>query len=133
MRGVPGYLAGLDKVFVVTSLIGCLAWLLEYTRNAGWRNAMGRTLLTKTSLLAGLLLLSAVSFFVRLAGTWLLLFTWAGVLMLGAIGPVMIWRMLVFGRLSHGVRYCPNGHRNLLIARYCSVCGAAMQAGPPAD
>ena len=128
---MPGYLITLDKIFVLTSLAGCLAWIWEYTADRGWRNQMGRTLLVKTSLLSGLLALTAINFFAHPAGSWLLLVTWTGVVLLGLIGPAMFWRMIVFRRVRKAVRwrFCRNGHPVSLSARFCPVCGLPVQPG----
>lgn len=132
MAGMPGILVVLDKIFVLTSLAGCVAWILEYTVNRGWRNSMGRTLLAKTSLLAGLLALSAVTFFVRPDRFWLLIIDWAGVGMLGLIGPVMAWRMLVFRRVRKAARWrqCRNGHQVTVTALFCPTCGVPVPPLP---
>lgn len=127
---MPEGLLWLDRIFVLTSLAGCLAWIAEYTVNRGWRNSMGRTLLAKTTLLALLLLLSAMSLWFNLSRGTSIAVTWFGVLLLGLIGPVMAWRMVVFHRVSRAVRFCPNEHRVPLTARYCPACGARVA---PAD
>lgn len=135
MRAViPGVLVLLDKVFVLTSLASCLAWIVEYTLNRGWRNSLGRTLLTKTALLAGLLGLSALSAFFHLNRTTSLWVAWVAVVMLGLIGPVMLWRMWVFRRLQHASRRCPNGHPVTPLARFCPRCGVRIpEPGSRAD
>lgn len=127
MSTVPAALVILDKVFVLTSLAGCLAWIAEYTRSRGWRNEIGRTLLVKTSLLAALLALSALNLYFHLNRQDSLAIAWAGVLLLGAIGPVMAWRLLVFRRAARGVRLCPNGHAVAsAAARFCPQCGVPV-------
>lgn len=129
MIQIPGVLIVLDKIFVLTSLGGCLSWIGEYTWNSGWRNVIGRTLLAKTSLLAGLLALTAVSLFLPLDAPWRLALSWAGVILLGLIGPVMVWRLLVFRKVSKAVQACPNGHR-ISAARYCPQCGVLIPPPP---
>lgn len=133
MNVPPEALVLLDKVFVLTSLAGCLAWIWEYTRGQGWRNEVGRTLLAKTSLLAALLALSALSLYLHLPWFWQLVLGWSGVVLLGAIGPVMIWRLLVFRRIGRSVLSCPAGHQVSLAARYCPDCGLRVIPGSAPD
>ena len=121
---VPAALIWLDRVFVLTSLASCLAWITEYTVHRGWRNSMGRTLLVKTCLLAALLALSAVSVWFHLTRSNSLVIAWISVVLLGAIGPVMLWRMLVFRRIIRFRRDCPNGHPVPPAALFCPDCGA---------
>lgn len=127
----PHILILLDRVAVLIALAGCLAWIWEYTVNQGWRNPMGRTLLSKTSLLTGLLALSAVSLLISLSRLWQEVFAWAGLAMLAMIGPVMAWRMIVFRRVSRATRMCPNGHAISLTAAFCPVCGAVAGRTAP--
>lgn len=129
--GAPFWLVWLDRVFVLTSLASCLAWIAEYSVNRGWRNSMGRTLLAKTSLLAALLALSGISLWFGLNRDDSITLAWVGVILLGAIGPVMLWRMVVFRRIARVRRFCPAGHQVPLAARFCPGCGLPASEPSP--
>lgn len=132
--GFPPVLLWLDRVFVLTSMLGCAAWIVEYSVNRGWRNSMGRTLLTKTSLLTALLALSALSSWFGLNRNTSLAIAWIGMALLGAIGPVMVWRIVVFHRIGQASRHCPAGHRVSFTALFCPECGTRLPPpAPPAD
>jgi threonine/homoserine/homoserine lactone efflux protein len=118
----------LSKVFLGTSLAGMIAWVIDYSLQHGWSNPLGRTLLVKTVILLALLGLSALSLYFSLN---FLVLEWAQVILLGFIGPVMVWRMVAFRRVSQATRRCPNGHTVSLLARFCPACGAAVPGAGP--
>ena len=53
----PGYLLVLDKVFVITSFLASLAWVVQYSREGGWSNPLGHTILLKSSIICALCLI----------------------------------------------------------------------------
>jgi hypothetical protein len=130
----PSLLLLLDKVFICTSLAGSLAWIADYSRRKWWRNPVGRTLMAKTVIIAALLSLSALQLFFNLNRYDSIAVAWLGVALLGLIGPVMVWRMAVFHRVSRPAARCANGHPLPMLARYCPQCGvAAPEAERRAD
>jgi hypothetical protein len=113
----------LSRIFLSTSLAGCLAWVVDYTRQRGWHNVAGQNLLTKTTILALLLLIGLLTSLFRFSHDVEVVLSWAYVVLLAAIGPVMVWRMWVFHRLGSVTAKCPAGHVVPVSARYCHVCG----------
>jgi hypothetical protein len=118
------------RVFETTSLLGSLAWITDYTRQRGWHNVAGRNLLTKTVIIASLLLLGLLLSLFRFNPLIEEILYWLYVALLAAIGPVMVWRMVVFHRLGGATRKCPAGHVVPVTDKYCHVCGQLI---PPQD
>lgn len=91
----------LFKIVLISGILSIVTWIAVYTRLAKWwRNAIGRTLVAKSLLLAGLLIPSALSLFFHLNRLTSHLAAWADVTLIGAITPVMIWRTAVWLRES---------------------------------
>jgi len=116
------------KIFLCTSLSGLAFWIVDYSLHRGWSNALGRTLLVKSFLLLGLLGLSALSVFLNLNRNTSIAVAWLQVALLALIGPVMVWRSLVFRRVARATRRCPNGHVVSALAIYCPRCGEPISA-----
>jgi hypothetical protein len=116
-----------SKIFLGTALAGMIAWVVDYSLQHGWQNPLGRTLLVKTVILLALLGLSALSLYFNLN---LLVLEWVQVILLGLVGPVMVWRMVAFRRVSSATLRCPNGHVVSMLARFCPVCGARVPEVP---
>lgn len=72
-------------------------WL---TKGGAWRNPVGLTLIIKSLIIAGMFILAASSLFFRLSRLGILIATWADVALIGAVGPVMLWRTLVWLRMA---------------------------------
>lgn len=93
------------KIGVIAGFISLVSWIVVYSLLADWRhNAIGRTLVAKTALIAMLLIPFSLSLFFRLNRLDSRATAWADVVLIGAITPVMLWRIAVWLRLSHGER-----------------------------
>ena len=95
-----------DQVIVLLFKVGCIAgfislvgWVIIYTRLARWwKNPIGRTLVVKTLLIAGLLVPTTMSLFFNFNRLTSHIAAWVDVVLIGAIAPVMIWRSIVWLR-----------------------------------
>lgn len=122
------------RVFLCTSLAGCVSWIADYSRaNYWWRNPVGMNLVIKTSIIALLLVVSLVSSFMRGDVAVQEIVMWAYLVLLGLIGPVMVWRMVIFQRISGAITECPAGHLVTRAATFCPKCGLRVGGGPAAD
>jgi hypothetical protein len=120
------------RIFLCTSLAATLAWIADYSRDRWWRNIIGRNLATKTVIIALLLLVSLLSAFFRLTPGFIYWLRWADIVLLASIGPVMVWRMVVFRKVAGAAVRCPAGHWAASGANYCQECGIPMPGGPGA-
>ena len=88
----------LGKIVCIAALASLAGWVAIYTRLAKWwRNPIGRTLVTKTLLIAALLLPTTINLFFTLNPIGV---AWVDIALIGAITPVMIWRSVVWMRLG---------------------------------
>jgi hypothetical protein len=95
------------KIACICGFVSLTGWIVLYTKMAPWwQNPIGRTLVAKTMLVAGLLVPATLSlFFPHLNGTFV---SWADFSLIALITPVMIWRSVVWiklyriGRLGNG-------------------------------
>jgi len=89
------------KVGVIAGFVSLIAWIVVYTRLAAWwRNAIGRTLVVKTALIAGLLVPTGLSLFFTFNRLTSYIAGWVDVALIGLITPVMIWRITVWVKES---------------------------------
>lgn len=116
----------LARIFLCTSLLASLAWTADYSRTGAWRNVVGRNLLTKTVIICALLTISLLGSLLRFDPFWLRVLAWTDLVLIAAIGPVMLWRMLVFRKVSVSVVRCLNGHFVSAEAVYCPQCGVPV-------
>jgi hypothetical protein len=93
-----------------TSLLGWVGLYHVLTRGRWRHNPIGRTLVVKSLLIAGLFVPQILSLFFRLNRFDSRLAAWADVVLIGAVTPVMCWRILVFIRLGRQDRLPRNGH-----------------------
>lgn len=119
------------RLFEATSLGASLAWIVDYTRQRGWHNIVGRNLLTKTVIITLLLLIGFLTSLFRFSPGVEEFLSWAYLVLLAAIGPVMVWRMAVLRRVGTAVVTCPAGHTVTAAARYCPECGILLPPSPP--
>lgn len=124
----PAVLILLAKIFEGTSLACSLLWIVDYTRQRGWHNMVGRNLLTKTVIISLLLLIVLLLSLFQFSPVVELILTWAYVVLLAAIGPVMIWRMVVLHQAAVAVVRCSAGHVVTVGARYCPECGLPLDS-----
>ena len=90
------------KIVCVTGFASLAAWVVQYTRythGAAWRDPLGRTLVIKTSLIALLLVPTALSLFLHFNRLTSYVAGWVDVILIGAITPVMVWRILTWRRI----------------------------------
>ena len=91
----------LFKIVTVSGFVSLAAWIGDYTRMAKWwKNAIGRTLVTKTALIAALLVPSALSLFFHFNRLTSHIAAWIDIALLGSVTPVMLWRIVVFRKIS---------------------------------
>lgn len=89
------------KIVTVSGFIALVSWIVVYSRiQPWWKDAIGRTLVTKTLLIAALLVPTSLSLFFHLTRTTSELVGWVDVVLLGAVTPVMWWRTAVWLRVA---------------------------------
>jgi hypothetical protein len=91
------------KVFLICGFTTLIAWVVIYTRLTGggaWRNPIGQTLIIKTLLIAALFIPQVLALFFHLNRFDSHVAAWADVTLVGLVTPVMIWRSVVWLRLS---------------------------------
>lgn len=91
------------KISLISAFCSLVGWVVTYHRlsHGNWRhNAIGQTLVTKTLLVAGLLVPFTLSLFFHLNRQDSRICGWVDVVLLGAIAPVMLWRSVVWLRVS---------------------------------
>lgn len=85
------------KVILIFNIAAIASFIAQYTALAPWwRNSIGRTLVVKDILLSLALVPSLLSLFLSFNRLTSHIAAWVDVVLLGAIGPVMVWRMAVF-------------------------------------
>jgi hypothetical protein len=100
------------KAGLIGGFASLIAWVAVYhalTRGGWRRNPIGRTLVVKSLLIAGLFVPTALSLFLHLNRLNSYVVAWADVALIGAVTPVMLWRVVAFLRLG-GTRLPRNGH-----------------------
>jgi hypothetical protein len=99
------------KIVLISGFCSLLAWVAVYTRLAAWwHNPIGRTLVTKTLLIAGMFIPSILGLFFHLSRQDSLIAGWVDVGLIGAVTPVMLWRIAVWLRLGRAGRLPRDGH-----------------------
>lgn len=91
------------KAALISGLASLVAWVAVYhvlTRGGWRRNPIGRTLVVKSLLIAGLFIPTILSLFFHLNRFDSRIVGWSDVALIGAVAPVMAWRILVFTRLD---------------------------------
>ncbi len=91
----------MGKIACIAGFLSLVGWVAVYTRLAKWwKNPIGRTLVVKTLLIAGLLVPTTLSLFFHFNRHSSLVAAWVDVVLIGAIAPVMIWRTIVWIKVS---------------------------------
>lgn len=91
----------LFKIGAIAGFASIITWVAVYTRLAKWwRNPIGRTLVAKSLLLAGLLVPTIMSLFFHFNRLTSYVAGWVDVALICAIAPVMIWRSVVWLRIG---------------------------------
>lgn len=94
----------LFRIVLVAGFVSLSAWIADYTRMAPWwDNPIGRTLVTKTALIAALLIPTSLSLFLNLNRLSSHIVAWVDIALIGLVTPVMLWRIVVFRKIhGHG-------------------------------
>lgn len=95
------------KAGLISGFTSLMTWVAVYTwltRGGAWRNPVGQTLVIKTLLIAALFVPQILSLFFHLNRFDSRMAAWADVTLIGLVTPVMIWRTVVWVRLSRGDR-----------------------------
>jgi hypothetical protein len=88
------------RIVLIAGFVSLLAWIADYTRMAPWwTNPIGRTLVTKTAVIAALLIPTTLSLFLNLNRTTSNIVAWLDVVLIGLVTPVMLWRIVVFRKI----------------------------------
>lgn len=101
------------KIGLIAGLVSIVAWVAVYhvLTKGGWRrNPVGRTLVVKSLLIAGLFIPQILSLFFQLNRFDSHIAAWADVVLIGAVTPVMWWRTAVWFKLDRAGRLPQNGH-----------------------
>lgn len=107
------------KIGLIAGLVSIVTWVAVYhvLTKGGWRrNPVGRTLVVKSLLIAGLFIPQILSLFFNLNRLDSRIAAWTDVALIGAVTPVMIWRTIVWFKLDRIGRLPRNGHDNLIQA-----------------
>jgi len=88
------------KVALIAGFVSLVGWAVLYSVLADWwRNPIGRTLVAKTMLIAGLFVPSILSLFFHLNRLDSYIAGWVDVALIALVTPTMIWRCLVWLKL----------------------------------
>jgi len=91
------------KIILIADVVAIAAFIGEYWRLAPWwRDPIGRTIVTKDILLLLALIPSVLSLFLKFSRLTSHIAAWLDVVVLGAMGPVMVWRIVVWHRVHAG-------------------------------
>ena len=98
------------KIGLIAAFVSLVGWVAVYTHLAAWwRNAIGRTLVIKSLLIAGLLVPSMLALFFHLNRFDSRIAAWVDVALIGAIAPVMAWRSAVWVKEARKGKAGPEG------------------------
>lgn len=98
------------KIVLISGFCSLITWVAVYTRMAAWwRNPVGRTLVTKTLLIAAMFVPSILGLFFHLSLADSYLVGWVDVGLIGAVTPVMCWRTIVWIKLGRVGQLPHNG------------------------
>lgn len=87
----------LYRVALLADLAGIAAFILAYTKLAPWwKDPIGRTIVIKDILLFLVMIPTMLSLFLSFNRLTSQIAAWVDLALLGAIGPVMLWRIWVF-------------------------------------
>ena len=88
------------KVAAIGGMASMIAFTVQYTLLAPWwRDQIGRTIVIEGLLVIGLLAVSVLSLFFRFNRLTSEIAAWVDVVLIGAVTPVMAWRMAVFQKI----------------------------------
>ena len=91
------------KIILIADVVSIVAFIADYSRMASWwRNPVGRTIVVKDILLVLVLIPSVLSLFFTFSRLSSHIAAWVDVALLGALAPVMLWRIVVWRRVQAG-------------------------------
>jgi hypothetical protein len=98
------------KVALIAGFCSLTGWTVLYTVYADWwKNAVGRTLVAKTILIALLFVPTALGLFFQLNRADSYLVGWIDASLIGLVTPTMLWRSAVWVRLHRAGQLARNG------------------------
>jgi hypothetical protein len=101
VNGQEQVIEAILKVTLVTGFASIAIWIWTYTALARWwRNPVGRSLVMHAGLIAVLLVPSTLSLYFHLSRGTSDIAAWLDTALITAITPVMLWRCVVWVRLS---------------------------------
>ena len=93
------------KIALISGFVSLVGWVVLYSILADWpHSAIGRTLVAKTALIAGLFVPSTLSLFFHLSRLDSWVAGWVDMALIGLVTPVMCWRCRVWLRLHRAGR-----------------------------
>lgn len=99
------------KVALISGFVSLIGWIALYSALAAWwSNPIGRTLVAKTALIAGLFVPSILALFFHLGKGDSYLAGWVDVALIGLVTPVMLWRSAVWWRLHRAGKLPQDGN-----------------------
>lgn len=104
------------KIGLISGFTALTGWVAVYhalTRGGWRRNPIGRTLVAKSLLIAGLFVPQILSLFFSLNRFDSRIAAWTDVVLIGLVTPVMTWRSVAFLKLGRHGRLPRNGHDGL--------------------
>jgi len=88
------------QIVLISGFLSLAGWVAVYTKLAPWwRNPIGRTLVTKTTLIAVMFIPSILALFFHFSRQGSRVAAWVDIALIGAVTPVMVWRTVVWLRL----------------------------------
>jgi hypothetical protein len=88
------------RVGCIGGFISLVAWIAQYSRyTSWWKNPIGRTLVTKTGLIAALLVPTTLSLFFHFNRLTSYVAGWIDAGLVCLIAPVMCWRIAVWHKI----------------------------------
>lgn len=104
------WIAWVLKAGLISGFVSLTAWIALYSALAPWwRNPVGRTLVAKTALIAGLFVPSILGLFFHLSRQDSYIAGWADTALICLVSPVMWWRSIVWWRLYKAGKLPENG------------------------
>ena len=91
------------KIGIICGFLSLASWVYIYGRLVRWHfDSIGWTLVSKSLLLCGLLLITGLSLFLNFNRLGSYIAGWIDVSLIAAITPVMVWRSIEWIRRSRG-------------------------------
>jgi hypothetical protein len=99
------------KIALIAGFCSLVGWIVLYSLLADWlHNPIGRTLVSKTALIAALFIPTSLSLFFNLNRLDSRVTGWIDVALIGLVTPVMLWRSVVWWHLHRAGKLPQNGN-----------------------